>query len=60
MEERHVQGPNLTSLYPTNTGYGEVRGKKAWFGGGEKGKTYSEVPAGMTYHPKEAKLSWNH
>ena len=45
MEERHAQGPDLTSLYPANTRHGEVRGKRAWFGGGERGKTYSEVPA---------------
>ena len=28
MEERHAQGPDLTSLYPTNTGYGEVMGQR--------------------------------
>ena len=47
-----------------------VRDKMAWFGGREREKTYFEVPTwallggkcpvGMTYHLKEAKLSWNH
>ena len=45
MEERHAQGLDFTSLYPANAGHGEViRGKMAWFGGGERGKTYFEVP----------------
>ena len=26
MEGRHVQGPDLTSLYPANTGHSEVMG----------------------------------
>ena len=46
-----------------------VRGKGAWFSGGEKGKHilgfllklfWGKCPAGMTYHPKEAKMSWDH
>ena len=46
-----------------------VRGKKAWFGGGEREKTYFEVPTRALLGevscwndipPKEAKLSWNH
>ena len=46
-----------------------VRGNRVWFGGGERGKTYFEVPAGallgeVSYWddilPKGAKLSWNH
>ena len=39
MEERHSQGPDLTSLYPANIGHDEV-----CFGGKERGKTYFEVP----------------
>ena len=46
-----------------------VRGKRAWFGGGEKRKTYFEVPTRALLGevscwddipPKGAKLSWNH
>ena len=46
-----------------------VRGKRAWFGDGEREKPilrfllglfWGKYPVGMTYHPKEAKLSWNH
>ena len=43
MEGRHAQGPGTTSLYPTNTGHGEVGSQeiqRAWFGGGERGKIY--------------------
>ena len=62
MEERHAQGPDLTSLYPANTGYGEVTGqRKEGFGDGERGKPilrfllglfWGKCPVGMTYHPK--------
>ena len=43
-----------------------VRGKRAWFGGGEKGKSilgfmlrlfWGKCPAEMTYHPKEVRMS---
>ena len=46
-----------------------VRGKRAWFGGGERGKTYFEVLARALLGevscwddipPTGAKLSWNH
>ena len=46
-----------------------VRGKRAWFGSGERRKTYSKVPVRallgeVSYWddilPKGAKLSWNH
>ena len=46
-----------------------VKGKRAWFGGGERGKTYFEVPARALLGevscwddipPKGAKLSCNH
>ena len=39
-EVEHAQGPDFTSLYPTNTGDGGswVRGKRVWPGGGERGK----------------------
>ena len=45
-------------------------GQRAWSGGGErKKKNYSgfflrlvwgKCPAGITCHPKEARISWNH
>ena len=66
MEGRHAQGPGTTSLYPANTGHGEVGGQK-FRGHGlvvERGeKSIFEVsaqalsrkcPARMTYYPKEA------
>ena len=28
VEGRHAQGPDLTSLYPANTGYSEVMGQR--------------------------------
>ena len=28
MEGRHAQGPDTTSLYPANTGHGEVMGQR--------------------------------
>ena len=46
-----------------------VRGKRAWSGGGERGKPilgfllklfWGKCPAGMTYHPKEARMSWDY
>ena len=46
----------------------QVRGKRAWFGSwrGERpilrfllGLFWGKCPVGMTYHPKEVKLSWN-
>ena len=46
-----------------------VRGKKAWFGGGERGKPilgflfrlfWGKRSAGMTSHPKEARMSWDY
>ena len=66
MEWRHAQGPGTTSLYPANTEHGEVGGsedQRAWFSGGERGKSIFMVPAqallgrcpvGMAYYPKEA------
>ena len=66
MEGRHVQGPGTTSLYPTNTGHGEVGGQRfKWHGlvVGKGEKSIFEVPAQalsgrcparMTYYPKEA------
>ena len=46
-----------------------VRSKKAWSSGGERGKPilgfllklfWGKYPAGMTYHPKKARMSWDH
>ena len=70
-EVEHLQGPNFTSLYPANTGDGGlwVRGKRVWSGGEERGKPimgfllrlfWGKCPAGMTYRPKEVRMSWNH
>ena len=65
MEGRHAQGPSTTSLYPANTGHGEVRGQRFRGHGlvvGRGEKSIFEVPAqalsgrcpiGMTYYPKE-------
>ena len=66
MEGRHVQGLGTTSLYPANTGHGEVGGQRFRGHGlvvGRGEKSIFEVPAqvlswkcpaGMTYYPKEA------
>ena len=65
MEGRHAQGPGTTSLYPANTGHGEVRGQRFRGHGlvvGKGEKFIFEVPAqalsgrcpaGLTYYPKE-------
>ena len=39
-EVKHAQGLDFTSLYPANTGGGGswIRGKRVWFGSGERGK----------------------
>ena len=70
-EVEHAQGPDFTSLYPANTrdDGSWVRGKRVWFGGGEMGKPilgfllklfWGKYPVGMTYYPKEVRMSWNH
>ena len=62
-EVEHAQGPDFTSLYPTNTGGGGswVRGKRVSSSGGEKGKPilrfllrlfWGKCPTGMTCRPK--------
>ena len=40
-EVKHVQGPDFTNLYSANIGGGGswVRGKRAWSGTGERGKS---------------------
>ena len=72
MEGRHVQGPGITSLYPTNTGHGVVNGQRFRGHGlvvGRREKSIFEVPAQallgeVSYWddilPKKSKLSWNH
>ena len=66
-----MQDPDITSLYPANIGSGGswVRGKRAWSSDGERRKPilgfllrlfWEKCPAGMTYHPKEVMMSWNH
>ena len=71
VEVEHTQGSHFTSLYPANTGGGGswVRGKRVWFGGGERRKPilgfllklfWGKCPAGMTCCPKEARISSNH
>ena len=46
-----------------------VRGKKAWSGGGERGKPilgfllrlfWGKRPTGMAYRPKGARMSWDY
>ena len=70
-EVKHVQGPDFTNLYLANTRGGRswVRGKRAWSGTRERGKPilgfllrlfWGRCLAGMTYHPKEVRMSWNH
>ena len=66
MEGRQAQGRGTISLYPANTGHGEVVGQRFREHGlvverGEKSifKVLAQVlsrkcPAGMTYYPKEA------
>ena len=67
-EVKHVQGPDFTILYPTNTGGGGswIRSKRVWSGGGERGKPilwillklfWEKCPAEITYHPKETRMS---
>jgi len=71
IEIEHSQGPNITSLYPANTGSGGswVRNKRVWSGGRERGKPilafllrlfWGKCLVGMTYRPKEARMSENH
>ena len=68
---KHAQGPDITSLYPANIGRGGswVRGKRSWSSGGERGKPilgflhrlfWGKCHVGMTYRPKEVRMSWNH
>ena len=68
MEVKHAQSPNITNLYPANMEVVRswVRGERAWSGGEERGKPilgfllrlfWGKCPAGMTYHPKEARMS---
>ena len=68
---KHAQDPDITSLYPANTGRGVswVRGKRVWSGGGERGKPimgfllrlfWGKCPVGMTYCLKEVRMSWNY
>ena len=66
MEGRHAQGLGTISLYPANTGHGEVRGQRfrghgLVVGRGEKSifivptqALLGRFPAGMAYYPKEA------
>ena len=67
-EVEHAQGLNFTNLYLANTGGGGswVRGKRVWFGSGERGKLilefllrffWGKCLAMITYHPKEVRMS---
>ena len=69
MGVEHAQGSDTIHLYPANTravGHrSEVREGMVW----RRGKSimgfplklfWGKCPAGMTYHPKEGKMSWNH
>ena len=70
VSSKQISKPDITSLYPANTEVVRswVRGKRAWSRGGEGGKPilgfllglfWGIHPAGMTYHPKEARMSWD-
>ena len=70
-EVQHAQGLDFTNLYLANTGGGGswVRGKRVWSGGEEREKPilgfllklfWGKCPSGMTYRPKEVRMSWNH
>ena len=63
MRPRHHQ--------PVPSQYGQwwVMGQRAWYGGGERKKPilrfllrlfWGKCLVGMTYHPKEERMSWNH
>ena len=67
----HTQGSGTTNLYPADTrvvGHGlEVRESMVWrWGEGDLilgfllKLFWGKCLARMTYHPKEAKMSWNH
>ena len=71
MKVEHAQGSNTTYLYLANIGEVghefEVREGVVWQLG--EGGAYLGFPlklfwekysTGMTYHPKEANMSWNH
>ena len=69
---KHMQDLDTTSLYPTNIRSGGpwVRGKRGHGLIVRRGKKpilgfllrlfWEKCPAGMTCHPKEVRMSWNH
>ena len=67
---KHAQDPGITSLYPANIGSGGswVRGHGLAVGRGKKKHImglllklfWEKYPVGMTCHPKEVRMSWNH
>ena len=68
---KHAQDPDITSLYLANIGTGAswARGKRAWSSGEEREKPilgfllrlfWGKCPVGLTYRPKEVRMSWNH
>ena len=70
MEVEHAQGSGTTNLHPANTAGPWVKGKKGYgLTVGRRGKLilgfllklfWQKCPTGVTYHPKEEKMSWNH
>ena len=62
--------PTYTQPIQEVVGHGlEVKDKRAWSGSGERGKPilrfllklfWGKYPVGMTYYPKEVRMSWNH
>ena len=66
---KHAQDPGITNLYPTNIGSGRswVRGKKGHGLTVGRGKKlilgfllrlfWVKCPTGITYHPKEVRMS---
>ena len=66
---KHTRDPGTTSLYLANIGSGGswVRGLGLAVGRGKKPILgillrlfWGKCPAGMTCHPKEVRMSWNH
>ena len=69
---KHAQDLGTTNLYPTNIGSGGswVRGKRGDGLAVRRGKKlilglllrlfWRKCPTGITCHPKEVRMSWNH
>ena len=69
--EVRTQDLGTTYLYLANTGKvgHRLEVKRVWSGGGEKREPilgfllklfWGKYPVGITFHPKEINMSWNH